>query len=62
MECAVDGCEDPATFELDIPWGANEVVCAGHARVKSRQDGVVAEPLESAGEALPDGASNRSDG
>jgi hypothetical protein len=61
MDCAVDGCEDTATFELDIPWADNQVVCAGHARVKSRQDGVVADPLDTADEELPEGASNRSD-
>jgi hypothetical protein len=61
MECSVDGCTDPATFELDIPWAENEVVCAGHARVRSRQDGVVADPLDTAEEELPEGASHRSD-
>ncbi|MFB6309858.1 MAG: hypothetical protein ABEH64_01620 [Salinirussus sp.] len=59
MECEVGGCQDAATFELDIPWADNERVCAGHARVRSRQEGVVAEPLDAAEEELPDGASNR---
>jgi hypothetical protein len=59
MECEVAGCEDEATFELDVPWDDNEFVCAGHARVRSRPDGVVADPLESADEEMPDGASNR---
>lgn len=59
MDCEVAGCDDEATFELDIPWDDNEFVCAGHARVRSRPDGVVADPLDSAGEAMPDGASNR---
>lgn len=59
MECWVDGCDDRATFELDIPWADNRAVCAGHARVESRQDGVVADPLDSADEELPDGAGNR---
>jgi hypothetical protein len=57
MECVEDGCESPATFELDIPWTDNQHVCAGHARVRSRQEGVVADPLDEADEHLPDGAS-----
>lgn len=55
------GCEDEATFELDIPWTDNEFVCAGHARVRSRKDGVVADPLDTADDELPEGASNRSE-
>jgi hypothetical protein len=57
MECTEDGCESEATFELHIPWRENRVVCAGHARVLGRQDGVVADPLDSAEEELPDGDS-----
>lgn len=60
MDCEVAGCEDEATFELDVPWADNEFVCAAHARVRSRQDGVVADPLASADDELPEGASNRS--
>jgi len=56
MECAEEGCESPATFELHIPWTENEHVCAGHARVRSRQEGVVADPLNDADDHLPDGA------
>jgi len=59
MDCEVAGCEDEATVELDVPWADNEFVCAAHARVRSRQDGVVADPLASADEELPEGASNR---
>lgn len=59
MECAEDDCTDTATFELHIPWTENRYVCAGHARVESRKEGIVADPLESAGDDLPDGASNR---
>ncbi|MFC6719980.1 hypothetical protein [Halobacteriaceae bacterium SHR40] len=59
MECAKDDCNDDATFELHIPWKANEFVCAGHARVASRQEGVVADPLDTADEDLPDGAANQ---
>jgi len=56
----VAGCEDEATFELDIPWADDEFVCAGHARVRSRPDGVVADPLDTAEDEMPEGASNRS--
>lgn len=56
MECAESGCEDEATFELHVPWEENRYVCAGHARVASRTEGVVADPLASAEEELPDGA------
>jgi hypothetical protein len=56
MECAVDGCDSQATFELHIPWADNEYVCAGHARVRGREDGVVADPLDAADDALPDGS------
>ncbi len=59
MKCQVGDCDDEAVFELHIPWGDNEVVCAGHARVKARQDGVVADPLSAADDALPRGASHR---
>lgn len=59
MDCEVTGCEEAASVELDIPWTDNELVCAGHARVRARRDGVVANPLESADEALPGGASDR---
>ncbi|MEF8775740.1 MAG: hypothetical protein V5A43_04450 [Haloarculaceae archaeon] len=58
MECEMAGCEKEATFELHVPWTANERVCAGHARVRSRQDGVVADPLDSAEDELPGGAAN----
>lgn len=56
MECAHDDCDDEATFELHVPWSENEFVCAGHARVRGRQDGVVVDPLDHAEEHLPDGA------
>jgi hypothetical protein len=59
MECAEGDCDRDAVFELHIPWTENRYVCAGHARVQSRKDGIVADPLDAAGEALPDGASNR---
>jgi len=59
MQCDMAGCDDEASFELHIPWTENEFVCDGHARVRSRQDGIVADPLDAAGDELPDGASNR---
>lgn len=45
MECTEDDCDDPATVELHIPWADNRVVCAAHARVLGRPDGVVADPI-----------------
>lgn len=59
MECVHDGCDSKATFELHIPWKENEYVCAGHARVRGRQEGIVADPMDDADEDLPTGASNR---
>lgn len=44
-ECSEDGCSEPATVELHVPWDDNRVVCAGHARVLGRRDGVVADPI-----------------
>ncbi|MFC7080345.1 hypothetical protein [Halorussus caseinilyticus] len=45
MECAESGCSESATVRLHVPWAENREVCAGHARVLVRQDGVVADPL-----------------
>lgn len=59
MECEMAGCEKQAAFELHIPWTENERVCADHARVRSRKDGVVADPLSSADDDLPTGAAHR---
>lgn len=59
MECEVADCEAAAAFELHVPWTDNEFVCAGHARVRSRREGVVADPLDAADDELPEGASNR---
>ncbi|WP_254530777.1 hypothetical protein [Natrinema gelatinilyticum] len=44
MECSESDCERPGTVELHIPWDENRFVCAAHARVLGRQDGVVADP------------------
>lgn len=59
VNCEVEGCADEAAFELHVPWADNQLVCAAHARVKARQDGVVADALAAADEELPEGASNR---
>ncbi len=59
MECEVGGCDAEAAFELHIPWRENQFVCAGHARSKASQDGVVADALDTAGDELPDGAAGR---
>jgi hypothetical protein len=59
MKCAEDGCESTVSFELHIPWKENEYVCAGHARVRARQDGVVADALDTADDSMPEGAANR---
>ncbi|WP_433630645.1 hypothetical protein [Halomicrococcus sp. NG-SE-24] len=50
MECAEDDCDGEAAVRLHVPWDANREVCASHARVLARQDGVVAEPLADAEE------------
>lgn len=59
MDCAEDGCDSEATFKLHIPWAENEFVCAGHARVRGRKEGVVADPIEQADDHLPDGAASQ---
>jgi hypothetical protein len=59
MECTQEGCDREATFELHIPWTENREVCAAHARVESRKDGIVADALDAADDELPDGAANR---
>lgn len=51
--CSEHGCQKRATFELHLPWTENRVVCAGHARVLGRQDGVVADALPEADDELP---------
>jgi hypothetical protein len=43
-ECAEEGCDNPASVELHVPWAENRLVCAAHARVLGRQEGVVADP------------------
>lgn len=52
-DCAEADCDADAVVELHIPWAENRVVCAGHARVIARQDGVVADPLDGHENAWP---------
>jgi hypothetical protein len=51
--CGEHECDERATFELHIPWAENRLVCAGHARVLARKEGIVADPLAAADEELP---------
>ena len=51
--CSEEDCERGAAFELHVPWAENRVVCAPHARVLARQDGVVADALPDASDELP---------
>ncbi|MDG5761100.1 hypothetical protein QA600_17350 [Natronococcus sp. A-GB1] len=55
MDCAENGCDRPACVELHIPWDENRAVCAPHARVLGRQDGVVADPLPDSADDLLEG-------
>jgi len=57
MQCEEADCDREAAFELHVPWTDNEYVCPGHARVRAREDGVVADALADAGDILPEGAS-----
>ena len=52
MTCTEEGCDRPAAVELHIPWTDNRLVCAAHARVLGRQDGVVADPLPDSADSL----------
>lgn len=52
MVCAEEDCDRPAVVELHVPWDENRLVCAAHARVLGRRDGVVADPLTDDGEDL----------
>jgi hypothetical protein len=51
--CSEPECERAAAFELHVPWAENRAVCAPHARVLARRDGVVADALPDADEELP---------
>lgn len=58
MECFKQECNGEAAVELHVPWGEPRPVCAAHARAQSHEEGVVAKPLPSADETLPDGATD----
>lgn len=45
VDCSEPDCDRPAAVELHIPWADNRLVCAPHARVLGRRDGIVADPL-----------------
>lgn len=51
-ECSAEGCDGPAAVRLYVPWAADRVVCADHARGLAQRDGVVAVPLPGADEEL----------
>lgn len=53
MECAETDCDRAGTVRLHIPGAKERVVCAAHARVLGRPDGVVADPIEEDGDAWP---------
>ena len=44
---------ETAAVRLHVPWDADRDVCLAHARAMVQQDGVVAEPLDSAGDEYP---------
>ncbi|UPW00075.1 hypothetical protein M0R88_16365 [Halorussus gelatinilyticus] len=46
MECTESDCGNTAAVRLHVPWADDRVVCAAHARVLGRRDGVVADPIE----------------
>lgn len=52
MDCSEADCDRSAVVELHIPWTDNRAVCAAHARVLGRQDGVVADPTIESGDDL----------
>jgi len=53
MECSEEECDREAAVLLYVPWTDDRAVCTAHARGLVQQDGVVAEPLEGAGEEWP---------
>ncbi|ELY57231.1 MULTISPECIES: hypothetical protein [Natronococcus] len=61
MDCSEDDCDRRACVELHVPWAENRLVCAAHARVLGRRDGVVADPLPDSEDALLEGESRESD-
>jgi len=51
--CAESDCDRPASVRVHVPWADDRAVCAAHARSLATADGVVAEPLEDAGDEFP---------
>lgn len=49
-DCAEPDCGKEAAVRLHVPWAADREVCPAHARALVQRDGVVAEPLEDAGD------------
>ena len=49
--CTEPDCESEAAVRLYVPWKENRDVCAAHGRALVQREGVVAEPLDGAGEA-----------
>ena len=49
-ECSEPGCSEQAAVGLYVPWDADRDVCTAHARALVKQEGIVAEPLDGAGE------------
>lgn len=45
-DCSEADCDRRASVELHVPRAENRLVCAAHARVLGRRDGVVADPID----------------
>lgn len=52
-ECAEVDCENEAAVRIYDPRGADRDVCVAHARTLATREGVVAEPLDDAGDEWP---------
>ena len=51
--CFREGCCDRAAVRLYVPGEEPKLACPAHARAVAQGSGVVAEPLEGAGEEWP---------
>lgn len=51
--CAEDGCDRRAAVRVHDPRGPDRDVCVAHARGLSQREGVVAAPIEDAGDQWP---------
>lgn len=49
-QCSEPDCENEASVRLYVPWDEDRDVCTAHGRALVQRDGVVAEPLEGAGD------------